>query len=81
MLWELCLYYMSNPIVKYVIRMERFIENNMSTPLAIAHLFQATFNKKQRHFHCLWNSLIKFGLYCHIPPAKGFTSSAHFPVH
>lgn len=50
-------------------------------PWPMAHLFQATFNTKQRHFHRLWNSLIKFGLYGHIPPAKAFTFSAHFSVH
>lgn len=32
--WELCLYYMSNPITKYVINRERFTGKGMSTPLA-----------------------------------------------
>ena len=34
MLWELCSYYMSNPITKSVFRMQRFIAKTVSTPLA-----------------------------------------------
>lgn len=49
-------------------------------PWPTAHLFQETFNTKQRHFYCLWNSLTKSGFYGHVSPAKGLASVHIFRV-
>lgn len=78
MLWELCLYYTSNPITKYVIIMGRFIAKMMSTPLASDPFISSDIQYKTETFPLSLEFTNISGLYCHILPANGFTSSAHF---
>lgn len=74
MRWEWCLYYTSNPITKYVIKRERFVVKRMSTPLADGPFLSSIIQYKTETFPLPSQFTNEFGLHCHEPLAKRFTS-------
>lgn len=80
MRWERCLYYMSNPITKYVIKRERFVVKEMSTPLADGPFVSSIIQYKTETFPLPLEFTNEFGLHCHVPLAKRFTYR-HIPQY
>lgn len=76
--WEWCLHYTSNPITKYVIKRERFVVKGMSTPLADGPFVSNIIQYKTETFPLPLEFTNEFGLHCHMPLAKRFTSR-HIP--